>query len=240
MTNAEEKVNAADPARVGAEGASPSRTPPKTLMIMLAVVGVIVLIGLPVTLRRFVIEAFKIPAGSMIPTLVVGDHIFVKKYAYAPGRPPVRGDVIVFQYPVNPKLDFVKRVVAVGGDTIQVCGDGVVLNGQRLPWQPVSGTCAYEDFDEETGHSRQIPCVKYTEVNGDRSYDIVLGASERGTSCSAVFSVPPGAVFVLGDNRDNSHDSRYWGSVPESMVKGRAWLIWLPGGSDSSRLFQRL
>jgi signal peptidase I len=151
-------------------------------------------------IRAFVIEAFKIPSGSMIPTLLVGDHIFVNKLAYGPlipfskkrlwsAMPPKRGDVIVFAFPENPEEDFIKRVIALPGDTIEIRGGQVYVNDQLI--------------DE--------PYIR------DKAPYLV----PRQT-------VPPDHYFVLGDNRPNSSDSHVWGLVPADNIIGRAWVSYWP------------
>ena len=211
-------------------------------------IGVAVLIAL--FLRAFVVEAFKIPSGSMLPTLEVGDHIFVNKFMYGvrvPGsdlklathvREPRRGEVIVFVYPVDPEKDFIKRIVGIPGDTVEVCGGQVKINGQPLRREPVESPCEYDDFDEDrpSGSWHKVECVAYREWNGSESYRTVHNQVTAGLpgACSAPVTVPKDKVFVMGDNRDNSHDSRYWGFVPYALIKGKAWFIWWSAGERSS------
>jgi signal peptidase I len=159
-------------------------------------------------IRTFVVQAFKIPSGSMEPTLLVGDHILVNKFIYGvkipylrttiiPISEPKRNDVIVFIYPVDQSKDFIKRVIGLPGDTIEIIGKEIFINGKR--------------FDDPFGH--------YTEGEGpsDRS-------SARGRF--GPLKVPEGHLFVMGDNRDHSYDSRFWGFVPLSSVKGEAFIIY--------------
>ena len=158
--------------------------------------------------RIFAFQAFKIPSGSMEDNLLTGDHILVNKFIYGPQvaglrgivplREPQRGDVVVFRYPEQPQVDFVKRVVALPGETIIIRGKRVFIDGRELP-EP------YVVFkDEETQH-RSDP---------------------RHRDHFGPFLVPPGEYFTMGDNRDNSHDSRFWGTVPRAMIKGRAFLVY--------------
>ena len=220
-------------------------------------IGVAVLIAL--FLRAFVVEAFKIPSGSMIPTLQVGDHIFVNKFIYGVRVPwtnikfgmefrkPKRGEVIVFIYPVEPDKDFIKRIVAVEGDTVEMHDDQLVVNGKPVARAHVDGDCRYEDFVEETSQWEARRCDAWTErVNGD-SYTTIYNRRPDDVPRSAGSSfgprkVPKDSVFVMGDNRDNSHDSRFWGFVPFDHIKGKAMIIWWshgePEGVRVNRLFK--
>jgi len=157
--------------------------------------------------RIFAFQAFKIPSGSMEDNLLTGDHIIVNKFIYGPQTPvlspllplrePRRGDVVVFRYPEDPHQDFVKRVVALPGETILIRDKRVFIDGRELH-EP------YTLFkDEQTQH----PNYSYRDQFGP-------------------YRVPPGEYFTMGDNRDSSHDSRFWGSVPRSMIKGRAFMVY--------------
>jgi signal peptidase I len=189
--------------------------------------------------RAFVVEAFKIPGGSMIPTLLVGDHIFVSKSAYGAAIPftrarlgtcpPKRGEVVVFAFPEHPEQDFVKRVVALPGDTLSTRAGHPVLNGWRVPNCRV-GRWSYWDQDSPTSHHEGD---LYVEFLGDESYlafyDEMSGAfpEEMGP-----YVVKAGEYWVMGDNRNNSHDSRMWfggrgGGVPFDHSRGRALFVWL-------------
>ncbi len=200
-------------------------------------------------LRSFLFEPFKIPSGSMIPTLAVGDLILVNKFHYGVRLPVVntqvvrnnavkRGDVVVFRYPVDPRIDYIKRVVAIPGDRVEYLNKRLTLNGQPVPTQ------ALPDFyDEDSLRYAQ----QFSETLGDKPHRVIVdkavppfvvghlphkhaGACEytaEGVSCT----VPPGHFFVMGDNRDNSQDSRYWGFVPEDNLVGRAFFIWMNFGN---------
>lgn len=207
-------------------------------------------------IRSFGVEAFKIPSGSMIPTLMVGDHIFVNKFIYGLRIPftkkklihfkdPKRGEAIVFIYPLDESKDFIKRVIGLPGDVIKIDGDAISVNGQPML------------RDELKVEPNQTPDTRHILVDAQVSLENV--APEKKASISAFpgwqdynffgektgdtehfvqfddrpnfevgeIKVPEGHLFVMGDNRDNSSDSREWGFVPLENVKGRAMFIWL-------------
>ncbi len=213
-------------------------------------IGVAVLIAL--FLRAFVVEAFKIPSGSMIPTLQVGDHIFVNKFIYGVRVPftnikfgmeyrkPRRGEVIVFIYPKEPDKDFIKRIVAVEGDTVEVRDNQIFINGVGVPRSHVDGDCKYEDFVEDTGRWEERRCEAWIEDVKGNTYTTVYDKN-GGVHSTRPVTVPKDSVFVMGDNRDNSHDSRFWGFVPFDLIKGKAMIIWWshgePEGVRVNRLF---
>lgn len=205
-------------------------------------------------LRAFVVEAFKIPSGSMIPTLMVGDHIFVNKFTYGirvpfskkwliKFREPERGETVVFMYPEDESLDFIKRVVGIPGDKIKLDGDEVYINGSLVPNQQLEVTGINPknkkmlDLKKLPGFPggdkfSQIPYYPhwrdyrvYLEDLGDHTHLKQEGAFDFVKTKNV--EVPPGMLFVMGDNRDNSKDSREWGFVPLENVKGKAMIIWL-------------
>ncbi|MEK7705595.1 MAG: signal peptidase I [Myxococcota bacterium] len=204
-------------------------------------IGVAVLVAL--LLRAFVVEAFKIPSGSMIPTLAIGDQIFVNKYVYGLRIPftsirlvdfsvPNRGDVIVFICPEPPNEDYIKRVVGLAGDEIEVREGLVYVNGTPLGRTPLG---ADEFIDRDTATSRWYPFEAYAfhEKTGDKEYTVIQDRRARhaGSSFGPV-TVPQGHVFVMGDNRDHSSDSRFWGPVPLSNILGRSLFVWWSWGRD--------
>jgi signal peptidase I len=203
-------------------------------------IAVAVLIAL--FLRAFVVEAFKIPSGSMIPTLQVGDHIFVNKFIYGirvpwsldlkfgmSYRKPRRGEVIVFIYPKEPDKDFIKRIVAIEGDTVEVRDNVLYVNDKPVARKHLDD-CTYEDYEEQSARweERRGECWSETLDDGT-TYTTVFDKNGPAHS-SRPQHVPPNSVFVMGDNRDNSHDSRFWGFVPFELIKGKAMVIWWSSG----------
>jgi signal peptidase I len=195
--------------------------------------------------RSFVVEPFKIPSGSMVPTLLVGDFILVNKFEYGlrlpilekkitNGSPLSRGDVVVFRYPKDESVDYIKRVIGLPGDTVSYQNKHLTINGKPVPETPLP------DFfdDERIGYSKQfeedLDGRKNAILNNAQVPPFVIGAEDypfrdncvydaQGVTCK----VPPGHYFMMGDNRDNSADSRYWGFVPDSDIVGRAFFIWM-------------
>jgi signal peptidase I len=214
--------------------------------------AILMAVAVAFALRTFVIEAFKIPSGSMIPTLMVGDHIFVNKFSYGPAipftharvwtnMPPKRGDVMVFAFPEHPEQDFIKRVIAIEGDRLEARGGHPILNGWEVPSCRL-GDWGYSEYDSPI--SRHVGDL-YVEYLGDESYLTFYDrASGYSPEYQGPFSVKKGEAWVMGDNRNNSHDSRMWfggqgGGVPFENIRGRALFVWLSvseNGLDWSRL----
>ncbi|HEX6156099.1 MAG TPA: signal peptidase I [Burkholderiales bacterium] len=196
-------------------------------------------------LRSFLVEPFKIPSSSMVPTLLVGDFILVNKYTYGIRLPvanrkivelgsPARGDVMVFRFPEDPSLDYIKRVVAVPGDRIEYRNKRLSLNGAPVPVKQV---------DDYLSKERMQFSKRFIETLNGANHEILLdddaptsmmpgrafpfagncNYNSSGLACT----VPPGHYFVMGDNRDNSSDSRVWGFVPDENIVGKAFFIWL-------------
>ncbi len=175
-------------------------------------------------LRSFVAEPFRIPSGSMLPTLIVGDFILVNKFAYGLRLPviekkiveigvPERGDVVVFRYPPEPSVDYIKRVVGLPGDKIEYRNKRLFINNEPVQLTVLNGS-----------GSDSSPLV-YQEQLGEVLHQIQL-ITVRPTIDGRVI-VPPGHYFVMGDNRDNSADSRVWGFVPDENLLGKAFLVWM-------------
>ena len=170
--------------------------------------SIVIALILALLIRTFIIQAFKIPSGSMIPTFEIGDRIFVSKFIYGAKLPftnvrlpalrqPERGDIIVFASPETPKKDFVKRLIATEGETVEIKNGNIIINGKKI-------------------NSPALPKSNYYYNRG--------GYGREGTAVT----VPEGFYFTLGDNSANSRDSRYWGFVPKSNVIGKAILVYWP------------
>ena len=201
-------------------------------------------------LRSFLFEPFKIPSGSMVPTLLVGDLILVNKYHYGIRLPvinrkivanndPKRGDVAVFRYPVDPRVDYIKRVVGVPGDEVAYLNQRLTINGKPVEVQSL-GDYYDEDslryapqFSETLGtvqHKILVDPKRQVYYGGDaRSFP--NGQNCRYTAEGVVCKVPAGHYFMMGDNRDNSQDSRFWGFVPDENIVGRAFFVWMNFGN---------
>ena len=202
-------------------------------------------------LRSFLVEPFRIPSGSMIPTLLVGDFILVNKFAYGIRLPvidkkiigagtPKRGDVVVFRYPQNPSQDYIKRVVGLPGDKVEYINKRLTINGQEVPVRQI----------EDYLHSNRLQYSnRYSEKLGDVEHEMLNDADTpafiaqqlpypgrencaytvEGVRCT----VPAGHYFMMGDNRDQSSDSRVWGFVPDENLRGKAFFIWFHFGEWS-------
>ena len=170
--------------------------------------AIITAIILALVIRAFVVQAFKIPSGSMLETLQIGDHLLVNKFLYGLDLPfsdkkvfalwgPERGDIVVFKYPEDPRRDFIKRVIAIGGETVEGRDRLIYVDGKPIP----------------------EPYVKHTETT------ILPGDVSKRDNFGPI-RIPEGKVFVMGDNRENSHDSRFWGFVDLEYIRGKAFIIY--------------
>jgi len=200
-------------------------------------VWVVVLIAL--CIRFFLFESFRVPTGSMVPNIYIGDMLFVNKYIYGLRPPftkwhffrfkePERGEVVVFIYPENPSQDFVKRVIGLPGDRVKLDGRRIFVNDEELRRERV-GTFSYV---ESRGGERETEWYLETNREG-ATYPVLYSAGDGHPAflfdcrfCDSEFTVPDDALFVMGDNRDVSLDSRFWGFVPYDHLKGRASMIW--------------
>ncbi|MBL7714535.1 MAG: signal peptidase I [Bdellovibrionales bacterium] len=194
--------------------------------------------------RSSIIEAFKIPSGSMIPTLLIGDHIFVNKFAYGfkiplteyilpkpitiiPRDPPKRGDIIVFVYPKDESYYYIKRVVGIPGDTIEIRNRVLYVNNQAIQREPLAseeGDKIFNSLDDPKYSKTNLELFK--ETMGSDSHTIMLDKNNFLSESFGPMTVPAESLFVMGDNRDFSNDSRFWGFVPFKNVKGRAMVTW--------------
>jgi signal peptidase I len=189
---------------------------PKKHIIREYAEAILIAVILALFIRTFIVQAFKIPSGSMKPTLLIGDHILVNKFIYGvkipfldytliPVKEPQRGDIVVFEFPEDPKKDFIKRVVAVGGDRVEIRKKRVYINDKPI-----------ED-----------PHATHLDPN-------IISGHIRSRDNLPPVSVPPDSFFVMGDNRDHSYDSRFWGFVKLSAIKGKAFIIYWSWDKDNS------
>jgi signal peptidase I len=185
----------------------------------------VIAVLLALFIRTFIVQAFKIPSGSMKPTLLIGDHILVNKFIYGIKIPftdryliqlkrPKRGDIVVFKWPVDENKDFIKRVIGIGGDEISIIDDILHINGKKIATQYVEN---YRDRN-------LTQAKKYVEFLGECKHYILDEYTKHENQ--GPVKVPEKSVFVMGDNRDNSHDSRYWGFVSLNKIKGKAIIIY--------------
>ena len=177
-------------------------------------------------IRSFIIEPFQIPSGSMRPTLKIGDYIAVNKFAYGLRLPvldtrflrvgePERGDVMVFRFPGDPNVDFIKRVIGLPGDTLRYADKQLYVNDKPVPKKLL-------EADAPDNAGEQL----FEEHLGDVTHRIYNNPGDAGPQTRTI-TVPEGHYFVMGDNRDHSNDSRYWGFVPEENIVGKAFAVWM-------------
>lgn len=170
--------------------------------------AIIIAVLLALVIRTFIVQAFKIPSGSMLPTLEIGDHILVSKFIYGVKMPftgatlipvstPKPNDIVVFQFPKNPDLDYIKRVIAVAGDVVEIRDKKIFINGKP-----------------------------FTDTHGVYKDSLILPAAAAPRDNFGPVTVPEGKIFTMGDNRDNSFDGRFWGFVDLKAVRGKAWAIY--------------
>lgn len=180
-------------------------------------------------IRSFIVEPFKIPSGSMMPTLQAGDFILVNKFTYGLRVPiinstfvelskPERGDVVVFHFPPDPSIDYIKRIVGLPGDRIAYRNKQLFVNGEPVEMSLIG------DYQYVGSGLHLVNAKHYSEHIGDVTHDVLL--EDNSISIDGETEVPAGHYFAMGDNRDNSKDSRSWGFVPDDNLVGKAFLIW--------------
>ena len=202
-------------------------------------------------LRSFLFEPFKIPSASMLPTLQIGDLILVNKFTYGlrlpvintkitAGTPPARGDVMVFRYPPKPSLDYIKRVVGVPGDEVAYLNKKLTINGQAISKNALpeyfdqNKMQYYKEFSEKLGDKQHQLLNDDNRRAGVSEVEVIPFPNQQNCRYSVegvVCKVPEGHYFMMGDNRDDSLDSRYWGFVPDKNIVGRAFFVWMNFGN---------
>jgi signal peptidase I len=204
----------------------------ETPRLVVEVKSYFIIIAIIFGVRSFVVEPFQIPSGSMLPTLKIGDFILVNKFDYGlrlpvtnttiiPTTEPKRGDVVVFKYPLDPSLNYIKRLVGLPGDTVSYHDKVLTVNNKQVSKELLAKLSVSLNPSKE-------PVQLFSENLGGVQHDIYN--SYRFTPHEGEWVVPEGHYFVMGDNRDNSADSRFWGFVPEENMKGRAFYVWLHWG----------
>lgn len=197
------------------------------------------MVFLVLSFRSLCVEPFRIPTGSMIPTLNIGDFIVVNKFSYGlklpfsdmysdpiyltPFQSPERDDVIVFKYPLDPSVNYIKRVIGLPGDEIELVNKQVYVNGKSVSTIPENSSVTTDFAGDFNGEK-----VNFFKVK-DQNHEFIIQTTNRETQRDTIahFKVPTGKYFVMGDNRDFSADSRYWGFVPQENIKGKALVVWM-------------
>lgn len=203
-----------------------AHTPQKSV-IRENIEAILVAILLALFIRTFIVQAFKIPSGSMLPTLQIGDHLLVNKFVYGIKMPftgttlvpigtPKANDIVVFEYPKNPDLDYIKRVIAVAGDIVEIRNKKILINGKP--------------FEDQHGVFKDPTVIAESEYCNFAPTSRIPNFHSPTTNCPrdnfGPVTVPAGKIFCMGDNRDNSYDGRFWGFVDLKAVRGKAWLIY--------------
>ncbi len=241
------------------EGLTPS-SPSKRVRFAKEALALVLIGFLVIIFRSVVFEPFKIPTGSMIPSLRIGDFILVNKFAYGVKLPfsdltigsinldPIylfgkkdvkRGDVIVFKYPKDPSINYIKRVIGLPGETVEIKNKKVFINGLPLEEAKLDGELFMKTMDEKYRDNK----LAFYQVNlKGKNFDYQIDEDNFFKVDYGKRKIPEGHYFVMGDNRDFSYDSRYWGVVPHKNIKGQAFLVWLsinsPDNSEESFSFR--
>ncbi len=218
----------------------PSLTFKQKILRELRSLGLIILVIM--IFRSIIVEPYRIPSGSMIPTLMIGDFILVNKFSYGLKLPfsdmfsdpiyllgksqPKRGDIIVFKFPSDPKVNYIKRVMAVPGDTFEIRDKIVYINNKALPMEEINGKDFINQMEPEL---RENNWKFYKTQTGEHQHFVQVCPDNYFKTDYDKIIIPPGQFFVVGDNRDYSYDSRFWGFVPEQNIKGQAFFIWFSG-----------
>lgn len=205
--------------------------------------GLAVMVFFVFLFRSMFFEPFKIPSGSMVPSLMIGDFILVNKLAYGVKVPftewlvdivldspiylqkfiqPKRGDVVVFVFPKDTSMYFIKRLIGIPGDVVEIVDKKVFINGKEVETRPVEGQAIMDDMDDKFKNEKFL--FYEGNIEGKKFTYQVIDDSQNSEPTK--FVVPPNEYFVMGDNRDHSYDSRFWGTVPQRYIKGKAILVW--------------
>lgn len=196
-------------------------------------------------LRSFIVEPFRIPSGSMMPTLLIGDFILVNKFAYGIRLPvvntkvldaaePKRGDIVVFRFPKDPRVDYIKRVVGLPGDRVAYHNKKLYVNGKYINQTSLG---RYHGVGKGANMTGSLHLIE--DLAADTEHSILIKASQPSRDME--FVIAEGQYFMMGDNRDNSNDSRFWGTVPEANLVGKAFMIWMNWDWDHQGIsFDRL
>ena len=203
-----------------------------------SLLGAIIIVLL---LRAFVIQAYKIPSGSMIPTLIVGDHLLASKFTYGIKMPymdlkccewrkPKKGEIVIFEFPLDPSKDFVKRVVGTEGDTVEMKAGVLYINSNKVPIKYIA------DYSYIDTSGRREFCKRLEENLFNHKHSVLWCDGYEDMRDYGPYVVPKNSIFVMGDNRDHSNDSRFWGTVPLVKVKGSPLIIYFPWDSGEGKI----
>jgi len=257
LNNLEESLNNNDPEKIQSSYSSLNNIFDQNLSqyskskIRQNIEAIVIALCLALLIRTFFLQPFKIPSGSMIPTLLIGDHLLVNKFIYGTKIPFMnikvftieeikRGDVIVFKFPgndaVNKGVHYIKRAIGLPGDEVDIKGRDVYVNGEKVK-QVYDGNYIY--FEQGT----EVTTDKYIDTISENIFDVIYKKSSINTTKGKTnfpITVPEGNIFVLGDNRDNSYDSRFWGFVPINSISGKAFLIHWSWNFDNDSIFYKV